>query len=110
VFARGAAVPVERLDRLYDHFNTPSARESAYAVMQSVQDTRTVVARITRVTQPTLIMWGRDDRLCPAAFALKLAREIGDARLELFDTGHSPHEERPTEFVFAATEFFEGKR
>lgn len=110
VFAKGAVVPLGRIDRLYDHFNTPSARESAYAVLKAVLDTRPVVARITRITQPTLIMWGRDDRLLPAAFALKLAREVTDARLELFDTGHAPHQERPTDFVFVATEFFEGNR
>jgi pimeloyl-ACP methyl ester carboxylesterase len=110
VFTRGAAIPHERIDRLYAHFNTPSARESAYAVLKSAVDTRPVAARITRITQPTLIMWGRDDRLLPASLALRLAREMGNARLELFDTGHSPHEERPQDFVFVATEFFEGKR
>lgn len=110
VFSRGAAIPQERLDRHYRYFNTPSARESAYAVLRAAVDTRPVAARITRVSQPTLIMWGRDDRLLPPAFALRLAREMTNTRLELFDTGHSPHEERPQDFVFVATEFFEGKR
>lgn len=110
VFSRGAPVPHDRVDQLYAHFNTPSARESAYAVLKSAVDNRPVAARVTRITQPTLIMWGRDDQLLPASSALRLAREMGDARLELFDTGHSPHEERPQDFVFVATEFFEGKR
>jgi pimeloyl-ACP methyl ester carboxylesterase len=110
VFSPAATVPLARIDQLYRHFNTPSARESAYAVLRAAVDTRPVAARITRITQPTLIMWGRDDRLLPAAFALRLVREMADARLELFDTGHSPHEERPQDFVFVATEFFEGKR
>jgi pimeloyl-ACP methyl ester carboxylesterase len=110
VHSLGSGVPLERIDRLYDHFNSPSARESAHAVLRSMLDTRPVVARIPRVSRPTLVTWGRDDRLAPASFALKLAREIPDARLELFDTGHSPHEERPSEFVNIITEFFEGKR
>jgi pimeloyl-ACP methyl ester carboxylesterase len=110
VHSLGSGVPWDRIDRLYDHFNSPSARESAHAVLRSMLDTRPVVARIPRVSRPTLVIWGRDDRLAPASFALKLAREIPDARLELFDTGHSPHEERPSEFVYIITEFFEGKR
>lgn len=110
VFGADAFVPTERIDRLYEHFNSPSARESAYAVLKAMRDTRSVVARIPRVTRPTLVLWGRDDRVVPASYALKLAREIPDTRLELFDTGHSPHEERPSEFVFTVTEFFEGKR
>ncbi len=110
VYGPSASIPFARTDQFYEHFNTPSGRESAFAVLKSMLDTRPVVARVTRIRQPTLVVWGRDDRIIPAAFALKLAREIPEARLELMDTGHSPHEERPREFVAAATEFFEGRR
>jgi len=110
VFSAGADIPHARIDELYDYFNAPSARESAYAVLCSMLDTRPVVARVSRVRQPTLVAWGRDDRIFPAAFALKLARDIPNARLELFDAGHSPHEERPREFVSVVREFFEGRR
>lgn len=110
VFSSGAKVPMARVDQFYDYFNSPSARESAYAVMKSMLDTRPVVARVTRIRRPTLVVWGRDDRIFPAAFALKLAREVTDARLELFDAGHSPHEEHPAEFCAVVQEFFEGRR
>lgn len=110
VFANDAIAPLERIDRHYELFNSPSARESAYAVLSGMLDTRPVVARIPRITQPTLVLWGRDDPILPAALALRLVREIPNARLELFDTAHSPHEARPQEFVFIVTEFFEGGR
>jgi len=110
VFSTRSTTPFSRIDRLYDLFNTPSARESAYAVLKSMLDTRPVVARVSRVRQPTLVVWGRDDRIFPAAFALKLTREIPDARLELFDAGHAPHEERPRDFAEVVAEFFEGQR
>lgn len=99
-----------RIESFYDDFNTPSARESAYAVFRAMLDARPVVARVSRVRHPTLVTWGRDDRIVPAAHALKLAREIPDARLELFDAGHSPQEERPMELVNVVREFFEGRR
>jgi pimeloyl-ACP methyl ester carboxylesterase len=110
VFVRGYKTPFERIERFYEDFNTPSARESAYAVLRSMLDTRPVVARVARVRHPTLVTWGRDDRIFPAAHALKMSREIPDARLELFDAGHSPQEERPTEFVNVVEEFLEGRR
>ena len=110
VFSAAAAVPLRRIDRFYDHFNTPSARESAYAVLRSMLDTRPVVARVARVRQPTLVTWGRDDRIFPAAYAFKLARDVPHAHLELFDAGHSPHEEHPEEFARVVREFFEGRR
>lgn len=110
VLSRGSTASFLRVDSYYDDFNTPSARESAYAVFRAMLDARPVVARVSRVRHPTLVTWGRDDRIVPAAHALKLAREIPDARLELFDAGHSPQEERPMELVNVVREFFEGRR
>jgi pimeloyl-ACP methyl ester carboxylesterase len=106
----GADVPLERIDWHYDCFNSPSSRESAYAVMRAVLDTRPVVARISRITAPTLVIWGRDDHLYPAANASRLARELQHAKLEIMDTGHSPHQEKPRELLALLIEFLEGKR
>jgi pimeloyl-ACP methyl ester carboxylesterase len=110
IFRGDAAVPLSRIDRHYQLFNAPSARESAHAVLRAVLDARPVVARLTRITAPTLVVWGRDDRLFPAQSAQRLAREIPGARLEIMDAGHSPHEERAEEFVALVTQFLEGKR
>ncbi len=110
VYTPGAPVPLERIDEHYDLFNTPSARESAHAVMKSMLDTRAIVARLSRVTTPTLVVWGRDDRIHPVAHASRLARELRGAKLEIMDAAHSPHEERPRELVAIVTQFLEGKR
>jgi pimeloyl-ACP methyl ester carboxylesterase len=110
VFSDRSVVPLDRVDEFYRYFNTPSARESAYAVLRNMLDTRAVVARIARIRHPTLVVWGRKDRIFPAAFAMKLAREVPDSRLQLMDAGHSPQEERPGEFVSVVSEFFEGRR
>ena len=110
IFAPGAVLPYDRIDRFYEYFKAPSARESAHAVLRSMLDTRPVVARITRIRRPTLVVWGREDRMFPATFALKLSREICDARLTLMDAGHAPHAERPNELVEVVTEFLAGER
>lgn len=109
VYSPEFGVP-ETVDDNFEAFNSPSGRESAYAILQSMLDTRPTVARITRVRRPTLVTWGREDRIFPAQHALKLAREIPDARLELFDTGHAPHAEVPEDFVHVVRQFCEGKR
>lgn len=106
----GATVPLERVDWHYDAFNSPSARESAHAMMRALLDTRPVVARLSRIVAPTLVLWGREDRLFPVTGALRLAREIPRAKLEIMDAGHAPHEERPRELVQIVAEFLEGKR
>lgn len=110
MYAPGGAPPLERIDWHYDIFNSPSARESAHAVMLATLDTRPVVARLPRIVAPTLVLWGRGDRIYPVQSAHRLAREIPGAKLEIMDTGHVPHEERPREFLALLTEFLEGKR
>jgi pimeloyl-ACP methyl ester carboxylesterase len=110
VYSPGFAPPLARIDWHYDMFNSPSARESAYAVMRATLDTRPVVARITRVTTPTLVIWGGSDRIYPVANAHRLARELPSGRLEIMNAGHSPHEEKPREFIALLVEFLEGKR
>jgi pimeloyl-ACP methyl ester carboxylesterase len=110
VFSPGFVPPFERIDRLYDLFNSPSGRESAFAVLRAALDTRAVVARVPRVNVPSFVVWGRDDRIFPFSHAQRLAREIHHAKLEIMDTGHSPHEEKPEDFVRVVTQFLEGRR
>lgn len=55
--------------------------------------------RLERVRVPTLIVWGRDDRVTPAADALEFERHISDSRLVVFDRcGHVAMAERPVRF------------
>jgi pimeloyl-ACP methyl ester carboxylesterase len=90
---------------LFDAFNAPAAREAAYATLQSLADTRTLVALLPRVHAPALVVWGRNDRLLPVAHGRRLSRELPHARLEILDSGHSPHEELPAVFAKIAREF-----
>jgi pimeloyl-ACP methyl ester carboxylesterase len=55
--------------------------------------------RLDRVEVPSLIVWGRQDRVVPPADALAYASHLAGARLEVFDRcGHVPMAERPVRF------------
>lgn len=56
--------------------------------------------RLADIEDPTLIVWGRNDRVVPVPAALSYERRIGDnADLHIFDrTGHVPQLERPVRF------------
>jgi pimeloyl-ACP methyl ester carboxylesterase len=95
----------ERLDNYYESFNTPAARGSVLATLRATVDTRPVAAQTSRIQKPTLVVWGRGDRLLPAAVGQRLAREIRGARFELLDAGHAPQEERPQELAEAVRRF-----
>lgn len=99
------SVKSERLDAYYRSFNTPAARGSALATLRATVDTRSVAAKTSRIHKPTLVLWGRQDRLLSAAVGQRLAREIRGARFELLDAGHAPQEERPRELAEAVRRF-----
>jgi pimeloyl-ACP methyl ester carboxylesterase len=94
-----------RVDRLFELFDAPAAREAAYATMRAMLDTRPLTASVPRVTAPTLIAWGRANRASPIEHGRRLARELRGARFEVFDCGSSPPEECPDAFASAVTAF-----
>lgn len=54
---------------------------------------------LRRITAPTLLIWGREDRLVPVRTAQTFAARIDGAELVVLDdTGHVPQLERPREF------------
>jgi pimeloyl-ACP methyl ester carboxylesterase len=109
VYARSASLPEERIQRMFAAFNAPAAREAAYATMLATLDRRALVASIPRVSAPTLVAWGRNDRSAPVEHGRRLARELRRARFEVFDCGHSPPEEAPEAFAEVVTGFLRGK-
>jgi pimeloyl-ACP methyl ester carboxylesterase len=53
--------------------------------------------RIHRVKAPALLVWGKDDRLVPVAYAQEFAGRLPASRVEAVDrAGHLPHLEQPT--------------
>lgn len=64
------------------------------------------VQLIPGLTQPTLIIWGGQDRLIPPASADRFHRDIAGSKLVVFDDlGHVPHEEDPQRTLAAVTAF-----
>jgi pimeloyl-ACP methyl ester carboxylesterase len=52
--------------------------------------------RVHRVKAPTLLLWGKDDRIVPPVYADEFTRRIPGARLQVVDgAGHVPHLEQP---------------
>ncbi len=107
---RAESVPLERVDRYYDLFNSPAARGSALAALRSTTDTRNVAAQTSRIQTPTLVVWGRRDGVYPAAYGQRLAREIRGAGFVLLDAGHAPQEECPRELARTIHHFLRDER
>lgn len=62
--------------------------------------------QIERVRQPTLILWGGQDRLIPPSDARRFEEDIAGSQLTIFDDlGHVPHEEDPARTVAVVQAF-----
>jgi pimeloyl-ACP methyl ester carboxylesterase len=77
----------------------------AWSVIDALSSPSTIEARVPRVRAPSLVIWGRDDRVSPWMHGTRLARELGSARLEILDCAHFPEEERPHIFEGLVSEF-----
>jgi pimeloyl-ACP methyl ester carboxylesterase len=64
-----------------------------------------------RISVPSLILWGENDRLVPPAYGPAFAELVPGARLETIkDCGHLPNIEKPEEFVAKIDAFIDGTR
>lgn len=55
--------------------------------------------RIKHITQPTLIVWGKEDKLISVDMASRYKKDIKNSRVKIFpQCGHNPHEEKAQEF------------
>jgi pimeloyl-ACP methyl ester carboxylesterase len=62
--------------------------------------------RLENVAVPTLIVWGRNDRIVPPADAQGYAKHLSNSRVVIFDQcGHCPQLERPLRFNRLLEEF-----
>ena len=65
--------------------------------------------RLGKIRTPTLVVWGKQDRLIPMAMGERYAAGIAGAKLMSFDKcGHVPPIEKTEEFVAAVTAFLGG--
>ncbi len=96
-----------RVDQLFDRFDSPAAREAALHTLGAMQDTRAVEASVGRIGAPTLVIWGRENKLGSPEIGRKLSRLLAKATLEITPGGHATPEDAPDEFVALTKRFLE---
>lgn len=97
---RGYAAPLASDDALR------ALLETARQIRPS--DLDSVTARYRELHVPTLLLWGRGDRVVPLSTGERLERELPDARLHVLERcGHLPPEELPDESYALLERFLE---
>lgn len=95
----------ERVESVYRPL---SAADAHHSVLQTARNwhANRIEEDANLIDQPTLIIWGEDDKVIPIHNGFTLHREILNSRFVVFrDCGHLPQEENPDNFVEVVTNF-----
>ena len=112
-----ALVTDELVDFGYSLASLPGAQDALLSTVRTLGNIRgmrkdvlrPIVDNLSAITVPTLIFWGKQDRILPVAHAQVAEEKIPDTQLKIFDPcGHFPQLERPEEFNSIVLKFLAG--
>ena len=102
-------VTADALDRLEASMNRPGSTAAAYSVVHQIRLTD-LEPHYSSMTQPFLLVWGREDQISPKRVGERLARELPNAKLMIYPRcGHLPQIEAPRSTVDLAAFLAEGE-
>lgn len=100
-----ASVTPTVVDRYWELLHYPGNRRATAIRFASARNTATP-DQLARISVPTLILWGKEDRLVPVEAAAVFDRHIPNSRAIVYDgIGHLPMEEAPYRSVADLTAF-----
>lgn len=110
-------IPQEWIDLRYPIFALPGRKEPLIQMartnlcLRGVREAvyRPIVENLFRISAPTLVVWGKYDRIIPITHAHVALKGLPNARSPVFfdSCGHYPHLEYPEQFNSAVLEFLE---
>jgi len=87
-----------RMELIWEFFNHGAGKPGFLPAMVGLMG-YDILDRLEEVEVPTLIVWGRDDRIVPVTDADGYGRRLTNSRTVIFDhCGHVPMAERPVRF------------
>ena len=111
VFHDERAITPERIGRYENCFGRRGMPRVLIRTVRAIDRDgyRAITDRFGEIRIPTLIVWGKEDRVVRREYGIRLREALPEARLaEIEGCGHNPHEERPNETFSAIMEFLEG--
>ncbi|MBD8051475.1 alpha/beta fold hydrolase [Limnohabitans radicicola] len=111
VYANPDKVTPELVDRYYELTLRAGNRESLTQRMKLRETDAQAAGLIPTIGQPTLILWGTEDRLIPEPSGQRFHKEIAGSQYVVLDgLGHVPQEEDPQRSVAEVLKFLVTQR
>lgn len=104
LYARAERVSEGTVDEWWEPIRVAGTRRAALEAIRS--SPRGYEGLLSKIHVPTLVLWGKGDRLLQLSEALALAEGIESSKLVVLpDAGHLPQEEAPEAFSRAVSSF-----
>lgn len=101
-------IPQDRIDRVEAMFDRPGTTAAALAAVRG-QRYAAMQRRYRNIRQPTLLVWGREDRITTLHFGERLARDLPNAELVVVPRcGHIPMREAASKTTTVLKKFIAG--
>ena len=115
LFAHPGHAPGAWVSEQYRLARTPGFLAAQLVALRAVLDPfgqrEVLLDELSRLTMPTLVMWGERDRILPVSQARAALARLPNGSLEIIpDCGHLPQVEWPDRFVQALDGFLETER
>ncbi len=76
-----------------------NARFAFRSTLDAIKDNRNLPQRLSKISTPTQVVWGRNDRIIPYKYQLLEYMEIPNIRIDIInECGHLPPLEKPSKF------------
>ncbi len=104
VYANSKLITPQLIDRYFDLMLRKGNRHATWLRFQQLQNPP--IDSISKITVPTLILWGQEDRLIKIKSAYQFNNAINESKLVIISgAGHTPMEELPNESLVPVLDF-----
>ncbi len=92
-------VTTESIDSFIKRMTQPNAKMAFMSTLLALKNSPPITNRLSNITVPTMVIWGKKDTLIPVKYANDFVSSIKNCQLEIMENcGHTPHIEDPVKF------------
>ena len=92
-------VTTESIEGFIKRMTQPNAKMAFMSTLLALKNSPPITNRLSNITVPTMVIWGKKDTLIPIKYANDFVSSIKNCQLEIMENcGHTPHIEDPDKF------------
>jgi len=96
------------IESFVERMKLPNAKMAFMSTLLGLRNSEIITKLLTKITIPTLIIWGEDDPVIPIKYADDFVSSIQDCRFFMMNKcGHTPYVDDPQKFTKLVLDFLE---